>query len=235
MFYNVIQFSRKSWKKNLQIPIFQVLTFVIDYGKERSLTAILNPVLNDPRIKEKFAVNFKEVSWNNFRYEYSLARDSAVEVDTSVIYTSKTFIPRSVQFNLTLHAFGGSVNFLTAHLRLQGLDEALQGFLIDKLTSEKLMKKLMEKPEQLLDILKLVASKVRLICLTRNNIVPIFWLTPKNLNENTNTEKFDFEVSFYIWSYVLYSFVYLFSNNSLYIYSSWKKLPKLSLIFLIYK
>ena len=35
----------------------QVLTYIIDYGKEHSLTSILNTVLNEPRIKEKFSVN----------------------------------------------------------------------------------------------------------------------------------------------------------------------------------
>jgi hypothetical protein len=122
----------------------------------------MNAVLSDARIKEKFSVNFKEVSWNNYKYSYNVLRDGAVELDTSVIYTSKTFIPRRVRFNATVHLHGMSVNFADATLRFEGLDHILKAILIDKLTSEKLLKRVMEQPEQLLDILKIVSEKVNL-------------------------------------------------------------------------
>jgi len=143
------------------------VTFVIDYGKEHGLTTILNAVLNDPRIKEKFSVNFKEMSWNNYQFKYNIMRDSAIEVETSVIYTPKTFIPRSIRLNATMHMFGMSVNFMEANIRLEGLDEILKASIIDKLKSEKFMKRIMQKPEQLIDILNIVADKVRIICKTK--------------------------------------------------------------------
>ncbi len=138
----------------------QVITFIIDYGKERGLTTILNAALDDPRIRHKFSVNFKELSWNNFQYKYNVMRDGAVEVDTSVVYTPQTWIPRSVNFNVTLHAFGVSVNGIEANLRMEGLDEALKAALVDKLTSEKFMKRVLAEPEKLIDILQVVASKL---------------------------------------------------------------------------
>ena len=143
------------------------MTFVIDYGKEHGLTTILNAVLNDPRIKEKFSVNFKEMSWNNYQFKYNIMRDSAIEVETSVIYTPKTFIPRSIRLNATMHMFGMSVNFMGANIRLEGLDEILKASIIDKLKSEKFMKRIMKKPEQLIDILNIVADKVRIIFKTK--------------------------------------------------------------------
>jgi hypothetical protein len=143
------------------------VTFVIDYGKEHGLTTILNAVLNDPRIKEKFSVNFKEMSWNNYQFKYNIMRDSAIEVETSVIYTPKTFIPRSIRLNATMHMFGMSVNFMGANIRLEGLDEILKASIIDKLKSEKFMKRIMKKPEQLIDILNIVADKVRIIFKTK--------------------------------------------------------------------
>ena len=100
------------------------------------------------------------MSWNNYKYMYNVIRDAALELETSVIYTPKTWIPRSINFNMTTHAFGGSVNMMEANLRLEGLDEVLKAVIIDKLTSEKLMKKIMEKPEQLIEMLQIVASKV---------------------------------------------------------------------------
>ena len=87
--------------------------------------------------------------------------DSALEVDTSVVYTSKTFLPRSVRFNVTLHAFGMSINFMEMGLRLEGLDEILKATLVDKLKSEKFLKRIMQSPEQLIDLLNLVAEKLK--------------------------------------------------------------------------
>ena len=138
----------------------QVLTFIIDYAKEHGLTTLLNPILSNPRIRERFAVNFKELSWNRFRYRYSVMRDGALESEASMIYTPNTFIPRSVRFNVTLHLFGMSVNFAEATLRIEGVSDYLKGRLMDKLSSEEVLKKLMEQPEQLMDVLKLVADKV---------------------------------------------------------------------------
>ena len=139
------------------------MTFIIDYGKEHGLTSILNAALSDPRIREKFAVNFKELSWNNYRYKYDVMQDAAVEVETSVIYTSKTFVPRSVRFNVTLHMHGASINFMDANLRLEGLDEVLKAIIIDKLRSEALLKRVLEKPEQLIELLQIVADKLKYV------------------------------------------------------------------------
>jgi hypothetical protein len=120
----------------------------------------LNPVLSNPEIKQKLQINFKEFSWNNYRFRYDIQRDAAIEVDTSIIYTPKTFIPRSVNFNLTGHGFGLRLNAIDLQVRLEGLDEILKGLFVDKLSSETLMKRLSENPEQLLDILKILADKV---------------------------------------------------------------------------
>jgi hypothetical protein len=139
-----------------------VKTYIIDYAKEHGLTLLLNSILFSPKSRENFAVNFKELSWNNYLYKYSVLRDGALELETSVIYTTKTHIPRSVRFNMTLNLFGMSINFLDVTVRVEGMDDILKSLIVDKLTSEKLLKKIMEKPEQLLDILKVVAAKVRL-------------------------------------------------------------------------
>lgn len=140
------------------------MTYVIDYAREHGLTALLNPILANQQLKEKFNVNFKELSWNNFKYRYSIAKDGAFELDTSVIYVSdKSFIPRSIRFNATIHMFGMSINFADITLRTEGLEDVLKGILIDKLTSEQLIKRFMSNPEQLLDIVQTIADKVKFI------------------------------------------------------------------------
>lgn len=137
------------------------MTYIIDYAKEHGLTMILNPILNNKKLKEKFAVNFKDLSWNNFRYKYSLKRDAAIETDASVIYdTKKAFLPRTVRFNLTLHGHGMSINFMDLTVRMEGLDEILKMAVVEKLKSADIMKSLMEKPEKLVDILQTIADKV---------------------------------------------------------------------------
>lgn len=147
--------------------MFKFLTYVIDYAKEHGLTAIMNPILSNPQLKEQFEVNFKELSWNNFKYRYSVARDGAIEVDTSVIFASdRSFIPRSVRFNTTLHLFGMSINFADVTLRTEGLEDVLKSVFIDKLTSEQLLKRLMSSPEQIIDIVQAIADKVTLFAST---------------------------------------------------------------------
>jgi hypothetical protein len=140
-----------------------VLTYIIDYGKEHGLSSVLNTVLNYPEVRDHFSVNFKELSWNNYRHVYSVMRDSSFEIETSVIYTPKTFIPRSVKLNMTMSMFGMSVNFLEANLRLEGLDETFKAFIIDNLRSEQFLKRIMQKPEELIELLNIVADKLRYV------------------------------------------------------------------------
>jgi hypothetical protein len=143
----------------------QVLTFIVDYAKEHGLTSFLNPVLANPKVKERFSVNFKELSWNNYRNGYSVMRDAGYELETSVIYASKSWIPRSIRFNVTIHAFGMSTNFIDVTLRLQGLTDVLKGILVDKITSDEFLRQIAENPDSLADILQSLADKVMLIIL----------------------------------------------------------------------
>jgi hypothetical protein len=142
----------------------QVLTYIIDYAKEHGITSILNAVLSNPSLKDKFSVNFKSVSWNNYKFRYSILREGAIEVETSVIFdTKKAFIPRAIRLNVTTHLFGMSVNFLDLTIRLEGVDEIAKLSLLNKLKSEALVKKFLENPEKIAEILQMVASKVKML------------------------------------------------------------------------
>ena len=135
---------------------------MIDYAKEHGLTGLLNPILSSPKIREQFSVNFKELSWNRYRYRYSLERDAGLEAETSMIYTSNSAVPRSVRFNISSHLFGASTNFADATLRLEGVSDYLKGRLIDKLPTEDIIKKIMDKPEKLIELLQIVVSQVNI-------------------------------------------------------------------------
>ena len=121
----------------------------------------MNAILSNPRLKERFTLNFKELSWNNYKYKYSILKDGAIEVDSSVIYdTKKTFLPRSIRLNATLHMFGMSINFIDLTIRMEGLDEIAKLALVDKLRGAEFTKQLFSEPERLIEILQIVASKV---------------------------------------------------------------------------
>jgi hypothetical protein len=124
---------------------------------------LLNPILSSSKIREQFSVHFKELSWNRYRYRYNLHSDSAVETEATMIFTTNSFIPRSVRFNITGHGFGVSNNYLDATLRLEGVTDYLKGRLIEKLSTQDVLKMIMEKPEKMIEIVQTIASKVIII------------------------------------------------------------------------
>ena len=77
-----------------------------------------------------------------------------------MIFTTNSFIPRSVRFNITGHGFGVSNNYLDATLRLEGVTDYLKGRLIEKLSTQDVLKMIMEKPEKMIEIVQTIASKV---------------------------------------------------------------------------
>ena len=56
--------------------------------------------------------------------------------------------------------FGGSTNIADVTLRLEGVSDYLKGRLLDKLSTEDIIKKLMDKPEKLIEILQIVVAQV---------------------------------------------------------------------------
>ncbi len=84
----------------------------------------------------------------------------AVETDTSYIYSGNSFVPRSINFNMSLSAYGLTTNELDVQIRLEGLDELIKDLIIEKLTPEQLIQKLSETPQQIIEILKNITNKV---------------------------------------------------------------------------
>jgi hypothetical protein len=141
----------------------QVFTYMIDYAKEHEIDSIIDAYQSNPNLKEKFNLNFKSLSWKN-KLKLPLLKDNAFEIETSVIFdTKKAFIPRSIRLNVTTHLFGMSANFLDLTIRLEGVDEIAKLSLLNKLKSEALVKKFLENPEKIAEILQMVASKVKML------------------------------------------------------------------------
>ena len=129
--------------------------FIIDYAKQN---ADLVHSLDDSRIRQKFAKNLNRFSWNNHKQKI---REGAIQVGTSVVFTSSTWLPRSIHFDVSAeNSFGPEFSSLEADLRMEGLDETVKALLIDKLTSEEFLKRVLAEPEKLVDALRLIASKL---------------------------------------------------------------------------
>ena len=65
-----------------------------------------------------------------YAYEHSALEDSRIEIETSLIYTPSTRLPRAIRFNMTGHSNGMSINYLEATIRFEGLESVISEMLI---------------------------------------------------------------------------------------------------------
>lgn len=84
--------------------------------------------LGEIRSQKKFPEDFRKFSFNNeFSYNIdTLGLGSTVE--QNVIYSQKSFVPRSVSLNLTNEIFGRSFNFLQVDARAENLDRLIEHY-----------------------------------------------------------------------------------------------------------
>ena len=61
-------------------------------------------------LERSFPVDLRKYSRNMVAADFSSINNAGYDADLNVIYSSKSFIPRSAQLNLTLDVFGQSVN-----------------------------------------------------------------------------------------------------------------------------
>lgn len=106
------------------------------YSKE------VRAILEDVILKKEFNLDGRKFSHNYEKSLYSTTLDIGGKLDSNVIFSSKSFTPRSTNLNFTLHLFGRSVNFLEIGGRAQAVDQILEnffgpkGFFSDPLTSD---------------------------------------------------------------------------------------------------
>jgi Domain of unknown function (DUF1943)/Lipoprotein amino terminal region len=79
---------------------------------------ILNKWNTDPR---KFSRNI-EVSYHNQDYKVGGS------VDSNIIFSEKSYLPRSLSFNLTTNLFGENINLLEIGGRLEGFEDIVENF-----------------------------------------------------------------------------------------------------------
>ena len=83
-------------------------------------------IVHDEELKKEFNLDQRKFSRN---YEGSFFFDSintGAKVDSNVIFSQKSFIPRSANLNLTIDLFGQAINFLEVGSRIQGLEKEME-------------------------------------------------------------------------------------------------------------
>jgi len=108
---------RKVWNIYVIINFISVGSFIASYL--RNLRSSANPskekikaVFGEVRTTKKFPVDFQKFS-NNFEFSYLLGGlNIGSTVESNIIYSQRSYLPRASSLNLTTELFGHSVNFL---------------------------------------------------------------------------------------------------------------------------
>uniref|UniRef100_A0A8W7PWS0 Vitellogenin domain-containing protein n=1 Tax=Anopheles coluzzii TaxID=1518534 RepID=A0A8W7PWS0_ANOCL len=82
-------------------------------------------LLAENDLDSKFNLDIRKFSRN---YEQTLFFDEynfGMTVDSNVIFSTESYVPRSVRLNLTTDLFGESINFLELNVRLEGLEQSV--------------------------------------------------------------------------------------------------------------
>uniref|UniRef100_A0A182J4N7 Vitellogenin domain-containing protein n=1 Tax=Anopheles atroparvus TaxID=41427 RepID=A0A182J4N7_ANOAO len=84
-------------------------------------------LLAENDLGKKFRLDVRKFSRN---YEQTLFFDEynfGLTVDSNLIFSTESYLPRTVRLNLTTDLFGESINFLELNIRSEGLEDAFQG------------------------------------------------------------------------------------------------------------
>uniref|UniRef100_A0A182IB32 Uncharacterized protein n=1 Tax=Anopheles arabiensis TaxID=7173 RepID=A0A182IB32_ANOAR len=82
-------------------------------------------LLAENDLDSKFNLDLRKFSRN---YEQTLFFDEynfGMTVDSNVIFSTESYVPRSLRLNLTTDLFGESINFLELNVRLEGLEQSV--------------------------------------------------------------------------------------------------------------
>lgn len=114
-------------------PSYQVGGFIVSHL--RNLRASANPdkehakqQLSQISTTKRFPIDLRKYSFNN---EFSYTIDTvglASSVESNVIYSQNSFLPRSSNLNLTAQVFGHTFNFLEIGTRQENLDKLLEHY-----------------------------------------------------------------------------------------------------------
>ncbi|XP_011501595.1 PREDICTED: uncharacterized protein LOC105365190 [Ceratosolen solmsi marchali] len=122
--YNVVKIIRRTLEEE---EVNQVGSFVWSHLKNMlsssSPTRIeIQSLLTDRDLGNKFNGDLRKFSRNYENSFFSEEYNIGANYQTNLIFSPKSYIPRTVSFNLTFDLFGESVNFFEVNMRAEGLE-----------------------------------------------------------------------------------------------------------------
>ncbi|KAG8042041.1 hypothetical protein G9C98_000032 [Cotesia typhae] len=128
--YNVVKTIKHTLKEE---PINQVGSFV--WSHLTNLIASSSPtkiqvqsLLSDRDLSDKFNSDGRKYSRNYEKSFFSEEYNVGGTFQANVIFSSKSFVPRTLTFNISLDLFGESVNVIEATVRMEGMEFYIERF-----------------------------------------------------------------------------------------------------------
>jgi len=88
--------------------------------------ASIRAILENVQLQKQFDLDKRKFSRNIEFSTFSELLNVGASVDSNLIWSSDSFVPRSAMLNLTVDVFGQSVNLLEVGGRVQGLEDLLE-------------------------------------------------------------------------------------------------------------
>ncbi|XP_074643894.1 uncharacterized protein LOC141900764 [Tubulanus polymorphus] len=114
-------------------PVNQVGSFIWTYLTNIRETSDLHKqtirrILEDQTLKKQFNLDKTKFSRNLEGSFFSDSLNAGAKVESNVVFTPKSYIPRSAMLNLTFDLFGESVNLLEVGGRVEGLERFVENY-----------------------------------------------------------------------------------------------------------
>ena len=93
-------------------------------------------ILANHRLQKEFDLDKRKFSRNIEWSAFNDAINTGAAIESNLIWSSQSFVPRSAMVNLTVDLFGHSVNLVEFGGRVQGLDAILENMFADSPESE---------------------------------------------------------------------------------------------------
>lgn len=114
-------------------PINQVGSFIWTHLTNLKETSsphkqAIRAILENEELKKTFDLDKRKFSRNIEMSLFSEMLNMGGSVESNIIFSEQSYIPRSAMVNLTAELFGQSINFFELGGRLQGMEELLERF-----------------------------------------------------------------------------------------------------------
>jgi len=86
----------------------------------------IRKILDEADLKKSFDMDRRKFSRNYEASYFSDMANTGVKAESNLVFSPKSFVPRSANLNLTLDLFGDSVNLLEVGGRVEGLEEMVE-------------------------------------------------------------------------------------------------------------